>query len=51
VKAPRPGDRFLTVRAPARAHLSTRRARVQVVATDTALLDSRSDSTWVWVGG
>ncbi|WP_028060833.1 cupredoxin domain-containing protein [Candidatus Solirubrobacter pratensis] len=50
VKAPRPGDRFLTVRARARVHLTTRRARVQVVATDAALLDSRSDSTWVWLG-
>jgi plastocyanin len=50
-KARRPGDRFLTVRAPARVHLATRRARVQVVATDAAQLDSRSDSTWVWVGG
>ena len=49
-KARKPGERFLTVRAPARVHLATRRARVQVVATDAAQLDSRSDSTWVWVG-
>jgi hypothetical protein len=43
-----PGDRSVTVSASKR--LKTRRARVQVVATDAAQLDSRSDSTWVWVG-
>jgi plastocyanin len=41
---------FVSIKAAARVHLRTRRARVQVVATDAAELESAPASTWVWIG-
>jgi plastocyanin len=42
--------RFVSVKASSRVHLSTRRAHVQVVATDAAELESTTASTWAWIG-
>ena len=44
------GARFVSVKVPARVRLSTRRARVQVVASDAAQLESAPASTWIWIG-
>jgi plastocyanin len=43
-------EALVSVKAPAHVHLTTRRARVQVVAEDAAQLASAPASTWVWIG-